>query len=205
MLNKLIKEYVATRISYEMAGSDPTNAVIEVLKKIDGELTKNKYKCDPTTIENKAHAMIVFFEMFARKIGGDMVSFCCYYFASLVANDMSLPLNNRITGNMYRAFITFKNMEKWDILMGMARTAPMNGYSGHLDGNSFFDLLLLSDVYQAWNADSDSPMLENLKRQAPAVASNHPQYTKDQVILEGKLAHKAVFNVIKTLVTIPQF
>lgn len=202
MLNNLLREYAATRVSYAFAGTDPTTAIIDVLNKIDKELSKTKYKSDPSSIENKTTAMLAFFEMFVRKIGGDMPALCCYYYSTLVANDTSLPHNPRITGNLYRAFITFKNMDKWNMLWSIARTAPINRYRGHLDETAFLDLLLLSDVYKAWDADSDSPLFATLKRQAPSVASNHPNYTKEQVMVEGELAHKAIFNVVETLVKI---
>ena len=72
----------------------------------------------------------------------------------------------------------------------------MAEYKGHLDESSFFDLLLLSDVYKAWDVDPSSDMLTSLKRQASNVARLHPNYTKQQIIAEGELAHQAVFKMI---------
>ena len=63
-------------------------------------------------------------------------------------------------------------------------------------------ILVLSDVYKAWNVDSDNALLKNLKKQAPNVALMHPEYSKEKVIEEGELAHEALFNFIKNLVII---
>ena len=204
MLNNLIKEYTRVRVSYEIAGRDGTTEIIKVLNKIENHLSQNEWKCNPATIENDTWAMCVFFEMFFRKIGGDMSAMMCYHFSSLVAKDVNLPEKSQLEGNKYRSFIIFKNMDKWGRIFMTARLAPVAEYKGHLDEYSFFDVLLLGDVYKAWNVDPDSSMLANLKRQAPNVARNHPNITRQQAIKESELAHEAVFRIIESLVTIPQ-
>lgn len=83
----------------------------------------------------------------------------------------------------------------------MACLTPIAEYKGNLDENSFFDILLLADVYKAWDIDPDSAMLADLKRQAPNVAMNHPNLNKEQVQMEGFLAHEAVFRIIENLIT----
>lgn len=201
MLNNLIKEYARVRVSYEIAGKDPIQEVQKVLNKIANYLSQHEWKCNPSSIENNTWAMCVFFEMFANKIGGDMPALLCYYFSTLIARDTNLPLNSRLEGNKHRAFIIFKNMDNWDRIIMMARLAPMAEYKGHLDENSFFDILLLGDVYKAWDVDPDSAMLSSLKRQTPNVARNHPQFSRQQVMTESELAHEAVFHIIESLVT----
>lgn len=200
MLNDYLKEYAHVHISYAMIGKDAATETKKVLKKIADYLSQHDWKCNPATIDNKTIAMGAFFEMFAHNIGGDMPAMYCYYFSTLVARDVNIPEKSRLEGNKYRAFITFKNMNKWDRIIMMARLAPMSEYKGHLDESSFFDILLLSDVYKAWDIDPDSSMLASLKRQAPSVARNHPQINKQQAIVEGELAHDAVFGIIETLV-----
>ena len=83
--------------------------------------------------------------------------------------------------------------------MSMAQ-APFNGYEGNLTESEFFDILLLSDVYKAWDSDPSSSMLSNLQKQAPKVASLHPSFSRSQVLSEGELAHKALFDVIEPIV-----
>lgn len=201
MLNDLINEYTRVRISSEMASKDGTVEVTKILNRIEDFLFKNKWKCDPSSIQNKTMAMCAFFDMFARNIGGDTSAMMCYYFSTLVSKDLSISQNGRLQGNKYRAFMIFKNMDKWDRIIMMARLAPINDYKGHLDDNSFFDILLLGDVYKAWDVDPSSKMLQKLKNQAPIVARNHPNFTRQQVIVESELAHEAVFDIIETLVT----
>lgn len=65
---------------------------------------------------------------------------------------------------------------------------------------STVNLLLLSDVYQAWDADKSSAMLQNLKKQTPMVAANYPTFTRQQIITEGELAHEAVLNIVNTII-----
>ena len=201
MLNSLLHKCARVQISYLIADKDSTQELRSILQEIADYLSEQEWKFNPETIGNISLAMAVFFEMFAQKIGGDMSSMYCYYFSTLVAKDMNLPQEQRAEGNKYRAFIIFKNIDKWNNIITMARLAPMAGYKGHLDENSFFDILLLDDVYKAWDADSDSALLTNLKKQAIIVANNHPQYTKQQVMAEGDLAHEAIFGIIKTLIT----
>ena len=201
MLNQLIKEYARVHVSYAMVGTDGSQEIVNVLHKIENYLSKQKWQCNPAEIENKIWAMCAFFEMLSRKIGGDMPAMLCYYFSTLVSKDCTLPEKSRLEGNKHRAFVVFKTMDDWDRIYMMARLAPMAEYKRNLDEGSFFDILLLSDVYKAWDVDPDSSLLANLKRQAPNVARNHPNITKHQAMIEGELAHEAVFGIIENLVT----
>ena len=196
MILRLLKEYSQIRISYEMVGKDPSMEIVKVLNRLGEELAKNDWKCSPSDVPTDTIAMCAFFEMFARKIGGDASIMLCYYYSSRVANDYSLPEKARAEGNKHRAFIVFKNMDKLNMTFNLACNSPIAGYRGRLNSNQFVDLLLLSDVYKAWDVDSNSAMLQNLKRQAPLVAANHPTFSKQQIITEGELAHEAVFNII---------
>lgn len=196
MILKLLKEYSQIRISYEMVGKDPSMDIVRVLNCLAEELAKNKWKCPPTDVPTDTTAMCAFFEMFARKIGGDAPIMLCYYYSSRVANDYSLPEKARTEGNKHRAFIVFKNMDKLNMTFNLACNSPIANYRGRLNSNQFVDLLLLSDVYKAWDTDCSSSMLQNLKRQAPLVAANHPTFSKQQIITEGELAHEAVLNII---------
>jgi hypothetical protein len=199
MLNSLLKQYSAVKVYSLVGNNDPNQELVQIFRQIEDTLKKSDWKITPMSVENNSIAMMAFFEMFVRKIGGDMPALLCYYFSSLVAEDNSLPTSKRLDGNRLRAFITFKNMNKWNMIISMAQ-APFSGYNGKLTERSFFDILLLSDVYKAWDSDPDSPMLEDLKKQAPKVAAMHPSLSKAQVLTEGELAHKSVFEIIESLV-----
>ena len=199
MLNNLLKQYSATKILFEVEGKDSAQESVRILEQIEETLKNGEWKITSSSVENNTMAMLAFFEMSVRKIGGDLPSLFCYYYSSLVANDNSLPYNKRIDGNRYRAFVTFKNVEKWNMILSMAQ-APFSGYNGNLTERSFFDILLLSDVCKAWDSDLSSPMLAKLQKQAPIVSATHPTLSKAQVMAEGELAHKAVFSVIESIV-----
>lgn len=194
----LLKDYSQIRISYEIVEKDPSVEITKILNKLAIELKNNNWICPPTEIPTDAIAMSAFFEMFALKIGPDAPIMLCYYYSSRVANDNSFPTNVRAMGNMFRAFITFKAMDKLNMAFNLACNAPIACYRGRLNNQQFFDLALLSDVYKAWNS-GNSKLLNKLKKQAPLVASNHPTFSKEEIIKEGELAHEAVFNIISSI------
>lgn len=196
MLDSLITEYTRIRVSWEQGMGKTRQDVVAALRGISDYMSQHEWKCNPTSVTNHLCAMFAFFDMSENKIGGDNPAFLCYYFSTLVAKSQ-LPLHWRLAGNEYRAFMVFKNMKKWDHVITTARLAPMAEYKGRLDENSFLDILLLGDVYQAWDVDPDSAMFANLKMQAPDVARNHPSFTKQQVIKESGLAHEALFRIIE--------
>ena len=200
MTSKLLRDYSQIRISYEAAGKSPSTEITKTLNQLATELAKNEWRCPPTEVPTDAIATSAFFEMFTLKIGGDAPIMLCYSYSSRVANDHSLPTNVRALGNMFRAFIVFKAMDKLNMTFNLACNAPFAGYRGRLNGQQFFDFSLLSDVYKAWNSDNNSILLQNLKKQAPMVAANYPTFSKQQIIAEGELAHEAIFRIVSTMI-----
>ena len=200
MVTKLLRDYSQIRISYEATRRNPSAEIAKTLNQLAAELAKNGWRCPPTEVPTDAIAMSAFFEMFALKIGSDAPIMLCYYYSSRVANDRSFPTNVRALGNKFRAFIVFKAMDKLNMAFNLACNAPIGGYRGKLRGQQFFDLALISDIYKAWDTDNGDPLLQNLKRQAPMVAANHPTFTKQQIITEGELAHEAVLRIVSSFI-----
>ncbi|MBE6224906.1 MAG: hypothetical protein E7122_06745 [Bacteroidales bacterium] len=198
-ISKLLRDYSQIHISYAAVRKDPSADTARILTQLANELSKNEWMCPPCDVPTDAIAMSAFFEMFTLKIGSDAPIMLCYYYSSRVANDRSFPANVRALGNKFRAFIVFKAMAKLNMTFNLACNAPIGGYRGRLKEQQFFDLALISDIYKAWDTDSNDPLLQNLKRQAPIVASNHPMFTKQQIISEGELAHEAVLNIVKSM------
>lgn len=199
-ISQLLREYSQVHISYAVAGKDPAVESKRILNQLVEELSQNEWKCPPSEVPTDAIAMSAFFEMFAHKIGGDAPIMLCYYYSSRVANDKSFPANVQTSGNMFRAFIVFKAMDKLNTVFNLACNAPFAGYRGKLKNQQFFDFALISDVYKAWDRDNNDALLNNLKKQVPIVASNYPMFNKQQIIAEGELAHKAVLNVVRTFI-----
>lgn len=196
MIKQLFKEYSQIRISFEAVGRNASAETNRVLNLLAAELAKNNWKCSPADVPTDTIAMCAFFEMFAQKIGGFNAVVLCYFYSSRVTKDRSLPTKARVEGNKIRAFIVFKNIDQLSQIFNFACNSPIGNYKGKLNDRQFVDLLLLSDVYQAWDADNGSAMLRNLKKQAPMVAAHHPNFTRQQIITEGELAHEAVLNVV---------
>ncbi len=199
-ISQLLREYSQVHISYAVVGKDPAVESKRILNQLVEELSQNEWKCPPSDVPTDAIAMSAFFEMFAHKIGGDAPIMLCYYYSSRVANDKSFPANVQTLGNMFRAFIVFKAMDKLNTVFNLACNAPFAGYRGKLKNQQFFDFALISDVYKAWDRDNNDALLNNLKKQVPIVASNYPMFNKQQIIAEGELAHEAVLNVVRTFI-----
>lgn len=199
-IKQLLKEYSQVRVSYEAVGRNASAETNRVLNLLAAELTKNNWKCSPSDVPTDTIAMCAFFEMFAQKIGGVNAVLLSYFYSSRVAKDFSLPTTARVEGNKIRAFTVFKNIDQLSRIFNFACNSPIGNYKGKLNDHQFVDLLLLSDVYQAWDADNSSAMLQNLKKQTPMVAANYPTFTRQQIITEGELAHDAVLNIINTII-----
>ena len=199
MLDSLLKEYSRTLIASQYFEGRAVEETAVVLHKINDYLKANEYK-DEFLIEDMTMAMCAFYDMCSRKIGGYPISLFSYYSCTAVAKRTYLPQDTRLNGIMFRAFTSFSWCNSWYEILKLARTSPIGDYHGNLDERAFFDILLLSDVYTAWDVDNTHPMLAKLKRQAPFVASNHPSFTKQQIIEEGKLANEALFNVVASII-----
>lgn len=197
MLNQYINEFKMIKVSYAMAGTDPSSELNAFFNKVYDEIKdENHRKQLVAAVENPLDATYMFFEMFLRKIGNDLPIWLTYYFATLTTTDSSLSQRQREMGNMYRAFIMVKGAERLNFFLSMISDSGFMLYRGHLTGAKFKDIAILSDVYKAWNADPDSRYLQFLKNQAPSIASIYPLMSKTDIEKEGELAHKAISQVI---------
>lgn len=205
----LIYDYLQNRVGNAIVQKDYSPRIMEILNKIALEFKKDNSwqeelrSCnDKYAWMNEGVLMIVFYNMFVKKIGNDLPLLLAYIYSSRVAKDESFSLANRLEGYKTRAKIVFGCMDRLDRIMLLARTAPMGRYRGHLDGNQFFDILLLSDVYKVWSQNGGDEMFTKIKLQAPHVACVHSELTKQEVLEEGELAHEAVLNIVERLITI---
>ncbi len=123
----------------------------KTLSEIASIFEKNDWKYVPGTITDISTAVCAMFDIFTC-LKQNKASILCYYFSSLVVNDSSLPLQERLKGNRYRAYIFLKDMEEWAYSCELFTTLfkNTNNYNGHFT-NDFYDLSLLYDVYKAWH------------------------------------------------------
>ena len=198
MLKDLLKEYASVKIISVVSNNNNSEKnTNQILNKIAKYINGNEGELSPSSVD-KYIAMMAFYEMFEREIGGDMSDCFCYYYSTLVIQDKSLPATQRVEGNKFRAFILV-NSDFMERIISMSQSR-FNGYNGNLKDKSFFDILLLSDLYKAWDSDPSSPLLLALQRQAPNVAAKYPELSREQILNEGEIAHKAVFRTIKSIV-----
>ena len=181
MLDSLLKEYSRTLIASQYFEGRAVEETAVVLHKINDYLKANEYK-DEFFIEDMTMAMCAFYDMCSRKIGGFYISLFSYFSCTAVANKTYLPQDTRLNGIMLRAFTTFTWFKSWHKILNLARTSPRGRYEGNLDEKSFFNILLLSDVYRVWDVSNAHPILSKLKMQAPLIANNYPSFTKQQII-----------------------
>ena len=169
------------------------------LSEIASFFEKKDWNYLPGTITDISTAMCAMFDIFTC-LKQNEASMFCYYFSSLVANDSSLPLQERLKGNRYRAYIFLKDMEGWgtrcDLFLELHNDLNIN-YKGHLT-DELYDLSLLYDVYKAWH--SVGALLDNLKNQVPKLVVRYPKYSKEKVLLEGELAHSALFEFTRSTI-----
>jgi len=170
----------------------------KTLSEIATIFERKNWVYSPGTITNDSIAMCAMFDIFTC-LKQNKASMLCYYFSSLVANDSSLSLQERLKGNRYRAFIFLKDMEQWAYRCELFTTLfkDVNNYNGHFT-NDFYDLSLLYDVYKAWHLGG--ALLDNLKEQVPRIMLKYPEYSREKVLLEGELAHNAFFEHIRGVV-----
>lgn len=194
MINDLLKEYMQIRLFYELEGKDPSSRIETFLGNFVKELG-NDWKEKISQITNNYIAMYVFYEIMVREMAGDMPGLICYYFSTIVVNDSSLSDEMRLEGYRFRAFTLIQNLEKWNNVLMFAQSSI--NYNGNMHDNSFVDMLLMSDIYKAWNSQPSNPMLERLKTKASSISKNYTNYTRQQIIIEGKRAHESLFKLIK--------
>lgn len=72
MLNSLLKQYSAVKVFSLVGNNDPNQELVQIFRQIEDTLKKSDWKITPMSVENNSIAMMAFFEMFVRKIGGDM-------------------------------------------------------------------------------------------------------------------------------------
>jgi len=204
MLNGLLEKYITIKIvrQYNNPVFDisETPELIEILEEIRPVMhTWVRSGESPKIIGS--HAIYATYDMFQAKIGGAEPALLCYYFCTL---EMRKSYQDYMA-HLFRAKIVFQNLKSWDNLIYYAYTTKHGCYEGNLDGDAFVDFLVLCDVYKAWDYNSDDSsfvdsVFENLKKQTPKVEALHPSYSKYEIIYEGELAHKALFNyVVKIL------
>jgi hypothetical protein len=168
----------------------------KTLSEIASVFDNNDWKYIPGTITDMSAAMCAMFDIFTC-LKQDNASYLCYYFSSVVANNPSLPLRERVKGNQYRAFIFLKD-NSWgarcELFCELHNDFDIN-YEGHFT-KDFYDLSLLYDVYKAWHSIGGT-LLNNLKKQAPLIKLQYSNYSKDQIMIEGELAHNSLFEYIR--------
>lgn len=141
-------------------------------------------------------ATLLFSEMSLRKIG-QVPPYLAYYYGTLAQNSANVPVHSKIAALRLRLFALFHHLEAFDRFINLAHTAPMMEYAGNLSMEQFFDFLIMADAYRVWDSDDESSMLKSIKRLVNQHKINHPQFTREQIIKEGEIAHKALFTAIK--------
>ena len=89
------------------------------------------------------------------------------------------------------------NLDTFERFITLAHDAPIIGYNGILSAEEFFDFLIMSDAYLVWNSDLESNILKSIQKLVIQHESNHPNFSKQEIIQEGEKAHSALFSSIK--------
>lgn len=198
-LNQTINEYRQLSVSQAMAEAVGVSA-LNTASQQKLAFFQRVNESMPSLIEQNAtdvfSATLLFSEMSLRKIG-QFSPFLAYYYGTLSQRLNTVPDHSKTDALRLRLFAIFQYLEIFDRFINLAHTAPMMGYEGNLSMEQFFDFLIMADAYRVWDSDESSSMLNSIKRLVNQHKANHPQFTREQIIEEGKKAHKALFTAIK--------
>ena len=147
------------------------------------------------TEEDSFTATLMYSEMAMCKIG-DLSPLYAYYFGTICQNT-SLPANVKIDARRFRLISMFTNLNIFERFILLAHKAPIMGYHGDLSDEEFLDFLIMSDAYLVWNSDLESNTLKSIQKLVIQHESNHPNFSKQEIINEGEKAHSALFSSIK--------
>ena len=146
-------------------------------------------------VEDCFTATLMFSEMAMRKIG-NLSSLYAYYFGT-ICQKVGIPEKIKIDARRFRLISLFMNLNVFEPLITLAHYAPIMGYKGSLSDEEFFDFLIMSDAYLVWNSDLESNTLKSIQKLVIQHESNHPKFSKQEIIKEGEKAHSALSSSIK--------
>lgn len=210
-INSLLREYKAARSVGALLGKNREEIqrdVNEILRKLAIALRAGAPTCmhgdeevqwqkELKEVDDDILAMTAFFELSVDGYLRDPGALLTYYYASRIINNGS-QLLDKTDAYYMRSIIIFKNMDCFqDLLSDIWTWRDSNNYSGSLSRREFFDLFLLANVYMAWDTETDNSTWNNIKRQTPMVASNHPTFSKQEVIKEGLHLSDIMYTYIK--------
>lgn len=207
-IKELIERYRIEYSTMQLLGKDNVfEATNETLKELanallrgsdefvdEGELVQWQKELNEVT--DYQSAMLAFFDMEVRGISKRVSAYLAYYYASMLIDDQLKSNESAEDAYYMRSMIVFKNMNAFFDQVHWIRK-DQDLYKGQLDERQFNDLLLLANVYCAWNVETDNPSWDNVRRQVPIVASNHPGFSKTEVIKVGLEASDAMFKYIQ--------
>jgi hypothetical protein len=210
-IKELIEKYKNERL---YGDSDDERVSIEILHEISDALIRGipayprgneivQWQLELGKVTDNLGAMQTFFAMFMRGISRRSAAFLSYYFATKVILTKRNPNYLKEYAYFIKSIVIFKYYKKY--LEWSQWVIQESYYKGHLNRTQFFDIFLLANVYMAWNYDADSDIFEEIKKQAPIVASNHPTFSKEEIIKEGLLASDAFYEFIANVLKDPSF
>ena len=200
-INKLIQKYKVEKISGILNNNTPISTLNELAQALKRGVPLGmhgqeevQWQKELKEVDDVLTASIAFYDMFLNNIMKKAAATLAYYYTTKVIENQYYPENIRKNAYCMRAVVVFKNIS---IFLKYSDTARKKYYNGPLSENQFFDLMLLSDVYSGWNNDLNSSIFnKSIKEQVPNVASNHPSFTKAEIVNKGQEASNAMYDLI---------
>jgi hypothetical protein len=210
-IKELIEKYMNERL---YGDSDDERVSIEILHELSDALKRGipafprdneivQWQLELEKVKDNLGAMQTFFGMFKRGISRRPAAFLTYYFATKVIMTKRNPNYIKEFAYFLKSIVIFKYHKEY--LEWSQWVIKESYYKGHLNSTQFFDIFLLANVYMAWNYKAKSDIFEEIKNQAPIVASNHPTFSREEIIKEGLLASDAFYMFIVTVLKNPKF
>ena len=96
-----------------------------------------------------------------------------------------------------RALIVYKRSSTF---INYAEKAMTQHYAGNLNNRNFFDILLLSDVYNGWNGIFGEDIFAQLKEESTRIASIHQYLNTYQKCWKVLTSHLLNSNPVYTII-----
>lgn len=195
-IKELIQEYKEERALGTMYNVE--SRVMNTFRNISDAMYRNLivnkkealWQKELNEVSDNSAAMFAFFEMSQRKIDQKLSAVLSYYFATKILKG-NYPNDLKRTAHSVRAVVIFQNNSHfYDYCMAT------DNYKGVLDKEAFFNLLLLSEYYNAEGNPLGSEVLNKMTPIANKVASFYSEFSKSQVIALGGDASNYLYDYI---------
>ncbi len=193
-ISDYIQQYKVAIASGFFTGQDNTSEKRNILENLSEAMYRGtpkgmhgseivQWQIELNEIEDDVTAALTFYEMFWHDISRNMAAVLSFYYCSRVIQKNPSSSEDF---HQLRAITYFKNIELFGKIC--KNIFVFKYYNGMLNIQEYYDLVLLSDAYLAWNSNRESSTFEIIQKQAHKVQSKYSNLGRERIIQEGQNA-----------------